>query len=258
MTDRPEAPHAPSDQPIAENSSLYRAACEAAATALPAAVYDWAERVTLAVLRVALPMHETQHAGALRLAAERATHFELEAMRRAEERDAAIVRAEQAEAALAEARTELSESQRWFDALVTADKAQQGAADWMLNRLHNDKMIDGDTYNLLAGLLRDQINAKMCLRHPEDWTPLADRLRKALAELAEFKHEVQWAHQVVSVDGTWAGDEVVQADEQAAHASAGIVSRTIDPATDRVDVVCRDVWTRATDWRKADPDRKAH
>jgi hypothetical protein len=80
----------------------------------------------------------------------------------------------------------------------------------------------------------------------------AEEVARLRAELAAFKHEVQWAHQVVNVDGTWAGDAVVQADEQAAHASAGIVARAIDPATDRVDVVCRDVWIRATDWRKAD------
>jgi hypothetical protein len=175
MNDQTEAPYVLSSQQAVENPSLYQAACEAAAAALPAAVYDWAERVTLAVLRVVLPMHETQHADALRLAAERATHFELEAMRRVEERDAVIARAEKAEAAL-----------------------------------------------------------------------------------TEFEHDIEWAHQVVSVDGTWAGDVVPQSDEQAAHVSAGIVARLADPATHRVDVVCRDVWTRATDWRKADQEREAY
>jgi len=72
--------------------------------------------------------------------------------------------------------------------------------------------------------------------------------------LDELEHDVEWAHQVVSVDGTWAGDAVVQADEHAAHELAGIVARMVDPATHRVDVVCRDVWTRATDWRKVDAE----
>lgn len=97
------------DQRNAENPSLYRAAREAAAAALPAAICDWAEPVTLAVLRVALPMHETQHADTLRLAAEAATHFELEAMRRAEERDAATIRAVQAETERDEIRARLAE-----------------------------------------------------------------------------------------------------------------------------------------------------
>lgn len=93
-------------------------------------------------------------------------------------------------------RAELNESQRWFDALVTADKAQQGAADWLLNRLLVDKKIDQETYNALAGLLRDQINAKMCLLHPDDWTPLIDRHRKALAELAELREQ----HRVLQLE----------------------------------------------------------
>lgn len=86
-----------------------------------------------------------------------------------------------------------------------------------------------------------------------------DGVRTELADLQApqdadggFEHSVEWAHQVVSVDGTWAGNEVVQTDEQAAHMSAGIVARMVDPATHRVNVVCRDVWTRVTGWRKAD------
>lgn len=99
---------------------------------------------------------------------------------------------------------------------------------------------------------------KASLAERDEWRRAFDaehaRAERAEAALAEFEHEVQWAHQVSSLDGTWAGDEVVQADKQAAHVSAGIVSRMTDPATHRVDVICRDVWTRATDWRKANAE----
>lgn len=69
--------------------------------------------------------------------------------------------------------------------------------------------------------------------------------------LDDFEHEVQWAHQISSLDSTWVGDAVVQVDERAAYVSAAIVRQQLDPATDRVDVICRNVWTRATDWCKA-------
>jgi hypothetical protein len=61
-----------------QHPSMFRAAVEAAAGALPDAPSATVEQVTLAVLRVALPLHETQHANALKAAHERAVHFEWE------------------------------------------------------------------------------------------------------------------------------------------------------------------------------------
>lgn len=77
-------------------------------------------------------------------------------------------------------RAERDDAQRRFDALVTSDKAKQGAADWMLNRLHGDRLIDDDTYSSLCGLLRDQIDATRSMTHSEDWGPLTDRFRAAV------------------------------------------------------------------------------
>lgn len=71
--------------------SMFRTAVEAAAAALPDAPATTVEQVALAVLRVALPLHETQHADAWKAAHERAVHFELEAVKATE-------RAERAEA----------------------------------------------------------------------------------------------------------------------------------------------------------------
>ncbi|NUQ98323.1 MAG: hypothetical protein HOY79_17825 [Streptomyces sp.] len=61
--------------------SMFRTAVEAAAGVLPDAPAATVERVALAVLRVALPLHETQHADAWKAAHERAVHFELELMK---------------------------------------------------------------------------------------------------------------------------------------------------------------------------------
>lgn len=55
-----------------------RAAVDAVATALPTVSPEEAERIALAVLAAALPLHETLHADSLRLAVEERTHFELE------------------------------------------------------------------------------------------------------------------------------------------------------------------------------------
>lgn len=63
---------------------MFRAAVEAAASALPDAPTATVEQVALAVLRVALPLHETQHADAWKAAHERAVHFELEAVKATE------------------------------------------------------------------------------------------------------------------------------------------------------------------------------
>lgn len=94
------------------------------------------------------------------------------------------------------------------------------------------------------------------LAERDEWRRAFDaehaRAEQAEAALAEFEHEVQWAHQVNSLDGTWNGDAVVQADEQTAHRTARIVGLAVRRGEFRVDVVCRDVWTRATDWRPAD------
>lgn len=84
---------------------------------------------------------------------------------------------------------ELADTQRRFDALVTSDKAKQGAADWMLNRLHDDKLIDKDTYTSLCGLLRDQIDATRNLTHSEDWGPLTDRYRAAVERAKDAEAE---------------------------------------------------------------------
>lgn len=67
----------------AQHPSMFRAAVEAAAAALPDAPLATAEQVVLAVLRVALPLHETQHADAWKAAHERAVHFELESVKAA-------------------------------------------------------------------------------------------------------------------------------------------------------------------------------
>lgn len=68
---------------------MFRIAVEAAAGALPDAPVATVEEVALAVLRVALPLHETQHADAWKAAHERAVHFELEAVKAAERAEAA-------------------------------------------------------------------------------------------------------------------------------------------------------------------------
>jgi hypothetical protein len=57
---------------------MFRAAVEAAAAVLPGAPIVTVEQVVLAALRVALPLHETQHADAWKAAHERAVHFEWE------------------------------------------------------------------------------------------------------------------------------------------------------------------------------------
>lgn len=100
------------------------------------------------------------------------------------ERDAATARAEQAEA-------ERDDTQRRFDALVTSDKAKQGAADWLLNRLHGGRLIDDGTYTSLCGLLRDQIDATRFLTHSEDWGPLTDRYRAAVKRAKDAEAEVE-------------------------------------------------------------------
>lgn len=73
-----------------DRPSMFRTAVEAAAGALPDAPIATVEQVALAVLRVTLPLHETQHADAWKTAHERAVHFELEAVK-------AVERAESAE-----------------------------------------------------------------------------------------------------------------------------------------------------------------
>jgi len=71
-----------------QRPSMFQAAVEAAAAALPDAPAATVEQVALAVLRVALPLHETQHAEAWKAAHERAVHFELEAVKAAERAEA--------------------------------------------------------------------------------------------------------------------------------------------------------------------------
>ena len=72
-----------------QRPSMFQAAVEAAAGALPDAPSATVEQVTLAVLRVALPLHETQHANALKAAHERAVRYELEAVKAAERAEVA-------------------------------------------------------------------------------------------------------------------------------------------------------------------------
>jgi hypothetical protein len=86
-------------------------------------------------------------------------------------------------------RAERDDAHRRFDALVHADKAKQGAADWMLNRLHDDRLIDDGTYTSLCGLLRDQIDATRHLTHSEDWGPLTDRFRAAVKRTKDAEAE---------------------------------------------------------------------
>lgn len=86
-------------------------------------------------------------------------------------------------------RAERDDAHRRFDALVHADKAKQGAADWMLNRLHDDRLIDDGTYTSLCGLLRDQIDATRHLTHSEDWGPLTDRFRAAVKRTRDAEAE---------------------------------------------------------------------
>jgi len=73
----------------AQRPSMFQAAVEAAAGALPDVPTATVEQVALAVLRVALPLHETQHADAWKAAHERAVHFELESVKAAEHAEAA-------------------------------------------------------------------------------------------------------------------------------------------------------------------------
>lgn len=86
-------------------------------------------------------------------------------------------------------RAERDDAHRRFDALVHADKAKQGAADWMLNRLHDDHLINDGTYTSLCGLLRDQIDATRHLTHSEDWGPLTDRFRAAVKRTKDAEAE---------------------------------------------------------------------
>jgi hypothetical protein len=74
----------PRPKPGVAGPGMFRTAVEAAAGVLPDMPPATVEQVTLAVLRVALPLHETQHADALKAAHERAVHFELEAVKAAE------------------------------------------------------------------------------------------------------------------------------------------------------------------------------
>lgn len=92
-------------------------------------------------------------------------------------------------ARLRDSEAERDEALRQIDALVTADKAKQGAADWMLQRLHNDRLINDDAYTSLCGLLRDQIDATRNWTHSEDWGPLRDRLRAALKRAGDAERE---------------------------------------------------------------------
>jgi hypothetical protein len=66
-----------------QRPSMFRTAVEAAAGVLPDVPAATVEQVALAVLRVALPLHETQHADAWKAAHERAVHFELESVKAA-------------------------------------------------------------------------------------------------------------------------------------------------------------------------------
>lgn len=90
---------------------MFRIAVEAAAGVLPNASTATVEQVALAVLRVALPLHETQHAAAWKAAHERAVHFEWEAVRATE-------RAEKAEAGRDAANAELERLRDDNDALI--------------------------------------------------------------------------------------------------------------------------------------------
>lgn len=92
-------------------------------------------------------------------------------------------------------RAERDDAHRRFDALVHADKAKQGAADWMLNRLHNDGLINDDAYTSLCGLLRDQIDATRHLTHSEDWGPLTDRFRAAVKRAKDAEAEADQLRQ---------------------------------------------------------------
>lgn len=67
-----------------QRPSMFRVAVEAAAGVLPDVPIGTVEQVMLAVLRVALPLHETQHAAAWKAAHERAVHFEWEAVKSTE------------------------------------------------------------------------------------------------------------------------------------------------------------------------------
>lgn len=142
---------------------MLREAVEAAAGALPDVPIPTVEQVALAVLRVALPLHETQHADAWKAAHERAVHFEWEAWKATE-------RAEKAEAEL-------------------------------------------------------------------------DRVRSQLGE-----PEIQWGQQVHADDGH-RGDEVPQADEQAARFAVAHLNRNVLPADARAVLIQREVRVHEGSWR---------
>jgi hypothetical protein len=109
-------------------------------------------------------------------------------MREIQDRQTAV-RVADLEAENERLQAERDDAHRRFDALVHADKAKQGAADWMLNRLHDDRLIDDGTYTLLCGLLRDQIDATKHLTHSEDWGPLTDRFRAAVKRTKDAEAE---------------------------------------------------------------------
>lgn len=115
-----EAAEVPRPKPSpAGGPSMFRTAVEAAAGVLPDASTATVEQVALAVLRVALPLHETQHAAAWKAAHERAVHFEWEAVKAAE-------RAEKAEAELDRVRSQLGEPETQWGHQVHADDGWRG------------------------------------------------------------------------------------------------------------------------------------
>lgn len=165
---------------------MFRTAVEAAAAVLPDIPAATVEQVALAVLRVALPLHETQHADAWKAAHERAVHFELELtkctdLNRGLVRENADLSVERA-AALAEL-----ERYRGLDAI----------AKELLAR------------NVELGTCADNAEAKC-----EDLSDELERLRKQVGE-----EEVSWA--VYAGPGAKDGDMYHSTAEEYARDAAG-------------------------------------
>lgn len=153
--------------------SMFRAAVEAAAAALPDAPMATVEQVALAVLRVALPLHETQHADAWKAAHERAVHFELEAVKAAE-------RAERAEAEVRRYRSFCGEA-HCGDIERDRDEYQR-QNEQLRGELERYRGLDAAAKELLARNVELGTRADNSVARCEDLEDELERLRAQLAE----------------------------------------------------------------------------
>jgi hypothetical protein len=159
--------------------SMFRTAVEAAAGALPDAPTATVEQVALAVLRAALPLHETQHADAWKAAHERAVHFELESVKAAE-------RAESAEKEVRRYRSFCGEA---FCGDIERDRDEYLRQNEQLRAdLERHRGVDAAAKELLARNVELGTSADNAKAKCEDLEDEVERLREQVGE-----EEVSWA-----------------------------------------------------------------